>query len=59
MEAKFAKSIDQLEAVFQAWVYQKNNLVGESVGEFLEYAKKISKENEQKEVLEILESSSL
>ena len=40
MEAKFAKSIDQLEAVFQAWVYQKNNLVGESVGEFLEYAKK-------------------
>ncbi len=59
MEAKFAKSIDQLEAVFQAWVYQKNNLVGESVGEFLEYAKKISKENEQKEVLEILESISL
>ena len=58
-EAKFAKSIDQLEAVFQAWVYQRNNLVGESVGEFLEYAKKVAKENEQGEVMEILKSIEL
>lgn len=59
MEAKFAKSIDQLEAVFQAWIYQRNGLVGESVGEFLEYAKKVAIENEQKEVLEILDSIDL
>lgn len=59
IEAKFAKSIDQLEAVFQAWVYQKNNLVGESVEEFLVYAKKVTKENDQGEVMEILESIKL
>ncbi len=55
-EAKFAKSIDQLEATFQAWVYQKNFLVGDSVAEFKEYAIKIAIENDSKEILEILES---
>ncbi len=55
-EALFVRSIDQLEAVFQGWFYQKNNLVGNSVKEFNIYAKEIAKKNGNKEILEILES---
>ena len=54
VEAKLARSVDQLEAVFQAWVYQKNNLVGGSVKEFKEYALKVTQKNESSEILEIL-----
>ena len=54
MEAKFARSMDQLDAVFQAWVYQKNNLVGNSVKEFKIYAKKVAQENKNQSILDIL-----
>lgn len=58
-EAQFAQSMDQLESVFQAWVYQKNNLVGDSVKEFKVYAEKIARENKSESILEILESIDL
>ncbi len=56
MEAKFVKSMDQLEATFQAWLYEKNNVVRKSVLEFKEYALSVTKKNEQKELIEILEN---
>lgn len=58
-EALFVQSMDQLEAVFQAWLYQKNNLVGDSVKEFKVYAEKVARENKCESILEILKSISL
>jgi len=58
-EAKFVRSMDQLEAVFQAWVYQKNNLVGESVKEFKKYAKETAEKNGNINILEILDEVEL
>ena len=58
-EAKFARSMDQLDAVFQAWVYQKNNLVGDSVKEFKVYAKEVAKKNSNQSILNILDNIDL
>ena len=58
-EALFVRSMDQLEAVFQAWLYQRNNLVRDSVKEFKVYAEKVAKENKCESILEILRSISL
>ena len=51
--------MDQLEAVFQAWVYQKNNLVGESVKEFKKYAKETAEKNVNINIFEILDEVEL
>jgi 5'-deoxynucleotidase YfbR-like HD superfamily hydrolase len=56
LEARFARVVDQIEAVFQAFKYKKENKVGDSVKEFQIYALKVIEKEGLEELREVIEN---